>query len=86
MNFGGTDEKKLEEVIGEYREAARLEPGSAHASFALGRLLSKLGRFDEAIGEYQDAIRAKNVPEMVYYALYEAERARDEAAGVGSPR
>lgn len=83
--FGEPDERKLDEVILEYREAVRLKPGSADASFALGKLLSKLGRFDEAIEAYQQATRASYVPEAVYYALEEAEGARDRAAGIGGP-
>jgi tetratricopeptide (TPR) repeat protein len=86
MSRGEHGQRKLDEVIREYREAVRLYPGSADASFALGKLLSRLGRFDEAITAYQDATRAKYVPEVVYYALGEAERARDSAAGGRSPR
>jgi tetratricopeptide (TPR) repeat protein len=46
---------RIDDEIREYREAARLDPRSADASFALGKLLSRLGRFDEASERFASA-------------------------------
>ena len=46
---------KREEAAAEYREAARLAPGSAQARERLGDTLYDLGRKDEALAAYRDA-------------------------------
>jgi tetratricopeptide (TPR) repeat protein len=48
---------RLDDAIAAFREAIRLNPGSAPAHSALGDALSLRGERDEAIGEYRTAIR-----------------------------
>jgi tetratricopeptide (TPR) repeat protein len=44
-------------AVAAFREAVRLKPEYAEAHYNLGRLLSDLGKLDEAIAEYREAIR-----------------------------
>jgi tetratricopeptide (TPR) repeat protein len=41
-------EERLEDAVGHYRVAVRLDPGYFNAWFNLGRALGELGRLDEA--------------------------------------
>jgi len=52
------DKGRLEEAIGHYEEAIRLDPkGFSAARFTLGDALRAKGRLEEAIGHYREAIR-----------------------------
>jgi tetratricopeptide (TPR) repeat protein len=48
---------KLDEAIGEYQEAIRLNPDYANAHNNLGIALARKGQTDEAIGQYREALR-----------------------------
>src|SRR5262249_25449220 len=49
---------RLDEAIGHFREAIRLDPkASARAHNNLGLALYEMGRLDEAIGHFREAIR-----------------------------
>jgi tetratricopeptide (TPR) repeat protein len=50
---------RIEEAIGHYEQAVRLQPDYAMAHINLGVDLYQLGRVEEAIGQYEQALRAK---------------------------
>ena len=57
--LGEHDDRRFDEVVREYREAAPPQSTVGRCLLrGLGKLLSKLGRFDEAIEAYQQATRA----------------------------
>ena len=60
---------RLDEAIGEYREAIRLDPRGADAHIDLGRALSVRGEVDEAIAEYREAIRLNPGSSRAHYDL-----------------
>lgn len=62
---------RYQDAVGEYREAARLEPASVSAHSNLGRALAKVGLFEEAIGELESALklRPEHGPSLYYLAL-----------------
>ena len=49
----------VDEAIRHYREAARLDPGSAETYNNWGTALAQQGDWDEAIGKYREALRIK---------------------------
>jgi tetratricopeptide (TPR) repeat protein len=53
------EQRKFAEVVTEYREALRLEPGSLWAQNGLGTALLCLGKMDEAVAEYRELARQK---------------------------
>ena len=50
---------QIDEAIGQYQEAIRLEPDYAEAHYNLGNVFLGNGQTDEAISQYQEAIRSK---------------------------
>jgi tetratricopeptide (TPR) repeat protein len=48
---------KIDDAIGEYKEALRLDPGLALAHNNLGSAYRDQGKIDDAIGEYKEALR-----------------------------
>ncbi|MBI3564608.1 MAG: tetratricopeptide repeat protein [Elusimicrobia bacterium] len=52
-----SDEGRLAAALPHYREAARLAPALAEASFNLGNTLARLGRYGEAAAAYRETIR-----------------------------
>ena len=51
---------RLDEAVGQYREALRLYPGYSGAHNNLGRALAALGRPGEAEAEFAEARRTAN--------------------------
>ncbi|MGO9244110.1 MAG: tetratricopeptide repeat protein [Verrucomicrobiia bacterium] len=47
---------KLQEAIGQYEQALRIEPDYAEAHHDLGLALSQIGKIQEAIGQYEQAL------------------------------
>ncbi len=64
---------RLEEAVGQYREALLLVPGYDDPHFNLGNALVKLGRPSEAIPHYQAALRVRPDDGKFLYALGVAE-------------
>jgi TonB family protein len=60
ISLGGlyVDNQQIEEAMGAYKQALALKPDSADAQFAIGRLLRKQGRSEEASQIYQQMISA----------------------------
>jgi Flp pilus assembly protein TadD len=52
-----TQLERLDDAAREFREAVRLDPGSALAHTNLGYILYLQGHRDEAIAEYREALR-----------------------------
>ena len=50
---------KVQEAIGQYEQALRIEPDNADVHYNLGGALIQLGRVDEGIGHYEQALRIK---------------------------
>ena len=50
-------EGRLDEAIGQYREALRLKPDDADAHYDLANALYRKGSWDEAIDEYQEDLK-----------------------------
>jgi tetratricopeptide (TPR) repeat protein len=63
------DVGNAEGAVESYRRAIALAPGSAQAHNDLGNALDVLGRFDEARGAYQAALKADPLRYPVYVAL-----------------
>jgi serine/threonine protein kinase/Flp pilus assembly protein TadD len=51
------DKERLDEAIGEYRKAIRIQKDEPWAHFGLGVVLRKKGQLDEAIDEHRAALR-----------------------------
>ena len=58
---------KLDEVVAEYREAIRLDPGFGDAYYRLGKALAAQGKVAEAIAAYDKAIELRAGGENIYY-------------------
>ena len=49
----------MEEAVGHYEQALRIQPNLAVVHFDLGNALVRLGRVPEAIQQYEAAVRLK---------------------------
>jgi tetratricopeptide (TPR) repeat protein len=59
-NMLAKDPARLNEAVGRFKEALRLQPGYADAHYNLGLALNKIpGRRRDAIAEYEEALRLK---------------------------
>lgn len=71
------EEDRLEEALGMYRAMDERQPGDPDVVFALGGLLGKLGRWDEAKAEYDRLVAVEPLGRQGYTALYEGAKARE---------
>lgn len=56
-HFRGLGQGNTDEAVGHLRRALQLEPEFAEAHESLGRLLVRLGKRDEAIHHFEEAVR-----------------------------
>ena len=59
----------LDEAEREFRRVAELRPGDLHARFFLGLVHLRLGRWDEAAGDFEQASHAPQAGAAVYHNL-----------------
>jgi tetratricopeptide (TPR) repeat protein len=72
---------KLDEAIGEFRAALRLEPGYIDARGNLANLLSDRGDKDAAILEYRELLRLNPADHLSHYNLGIALKTKGDLAG-----
>ncbi|MBN2020937.1 MAG: tetratricopeptide repeat protein [Sedimentisphaerales bacterium] len=63
------EQKKYEEAIEQFRQAAALAPNDAEAHYELGDLLEKQGRLEEAAEQFSEAIGIDPNVAMLHYRL-----------------
>jgi tetratricopeptide (TPR) repeat protein len=56
LGVASADQGRIEDAIGHYKEALRLNPENDKVYFNLGNVLSQQGRLDEAIDKYKEAL------------------------------
>jgi tetratricopeptide (TPR) repeat protein len=59
----------LDEADREFRRVCELRPGDQHARFFLGLVHLRLGRWDDAVGDFEHASQARQVAPAVFHNL-----------------